>query len=231
MAGAFCVDGRGELQRWARQDMLAGGRSPPPPPRRWRRRSSLAELDTPCSLQGLIEARERTLRLGCRGHRANGTHSSRRVGSPKTATMASPMIFSIVPPCDSRSQAHLVEVAGQNLAERLRIELLAEAGRTLRDPKVTTVTIRRISSGGRSSESSCPTLPGTTGTSMGFRRGRLDTRPRGESRRDRRQRHDFARRRRAVDKVPAPRLALRQRIVRSSASGRLLAMRRRSPGS
>ena len=44
---------------------------------------------------------------------------------------ASPMNFSIVPPCRSSDGAHRVEVAGHHLAQRLRVEPLAERGRPL----------------------------------------------------------------------------------------------------
>ena len=88
------------------------------------------QADAPGLLEPVVEDGQRALALGGRLDRAQRVVVV-RTGSPKTATIASPMIFSIVPPCDSKTAPHLVEVEGQDLAQRLRIEALAERGRAL----------------------------------------------------------------------------------------------------
>ena len=71
--------------------------------------------------------------------------SSRTIGTPKTAITASPMNFSTVPPWRSSDLAH-AEVARHHLAQRLRIEALAERGRPARSLK-STVTVFRMAVG------------------------------------------------------------------------------------
>ena len=61
------------------------------------------EPDAAALLELVVEGRQRALRLGGRLDAPAAGSSSCRNGSPKTATIASPMIFSIVPPCDSNT--------------------------------------------------------------------------------------------------------------------------------
>ena len=72
--------------------------------------------------------------------------------------IASPMNFSTVPPCRSSAVAHLVEVAGHHLAERLRVEALARLVEPLRSEK-TIVTVFRTSCAGNSANEGRPAEP------------------------------------------------------------------------
>ena len=60
------------------------------------------EADAPDRLELVVQGGQDAHRLG-RGSTARMASSSRRTGNPKTATTASPMIFSMVPPCASKT--------------------------------------------------------------------------------------------------------------------------------
>ncbi len=112
--GAFCSIAV-EIDRVAGQDVLALRR--------------LTEHDVPVAipvrttsrtpqrlLEPIVEGGQRRW-LSAAASTARSASSSCRMGRPNTATIASPMIFSILPPWDSKTRAHLVEVEGQDLAQ------------------------------------------------------------------------------------------------------------------
>ena len=80
------------------------------------------------ALQLVVEPLQRARMLAA-ARTARSASSSWTVGSPKTAMMASPMNFSMVPPWRLELRAHRIEVARHELPQRLGVESLAEVGR------------------------------------------------------------------------------------------------------
>ena len=78
---------------------------------------------------------------------ARSASSSCASGTPNTATTASPMNFSTVPPCRSSAAAHLVEVRAHQLLHRLRVDPLAHRRRPGHVAEHEVASLRRSGAG------------------------------------------------------------------------------------
>ena len=109
----------------------------------------IAMLEAELARRDLVERRERAV-ISPAARTARSASSSWSTGTPNTATTASPMNFSTVPPWRSITVAHRVEPAAHDRPQRLGVEAFAEARRPghVGEHDVTTLRISRIGLGG-----------------------------------------------------------------------------------